>query len=265
MPMSPSTNGRPSPRPQKENLSESLIQTSLQASRRFSPPVSGRKGHGRGMSTSQIPMLKSSRSAPPNVDAPPSPARPTSSPSKSNSGKLRLQSPQKLRERLQTEKQMVELVDANLQSELSRITADMARMNSSDPRSASPDAKSLSASMAALESTIPSMVQELTKQHEQLQRDMNNTLRATEAKVKEIDQLYKESTAENELLYEKFNTELGKIVRALKGKSGEKEEIMSKMRDASEETARVKKENARLKREMASLRSMIKGATADAA
>ncbi|KAK7997202.1 hypothetical protein PG989_005242 [Apiospora arundinis] len=265
MPMSPSTNGRPSPRPQKENLSESLIQTSLQASRRFSPPVSGRKGHGRGMSTSQIPMLKSSRSAPPNVDAPPSPARPTSSPSKSNSGKLRLQSPQKLRERLQTEKQMVELVDANLQSELSRITADMARMNSADPRSASPDAKSLSASMAALESTIPSMVQELTKQHEQLQRDMNNTLRATEAKVKEIDQLYKESTAENELLYEKFNTELGKIVRALKGKSGEKEEIMSKMRDASEETARVKKENARLKREMASLRSMIKGATADAA
>lgn len=265
MPMSPATNGRPSPRPQKENLSESLLQTSLQASRRFSPPVSGKKGHGRGLSTSQIPMLKSSRSAPPNVDTPLSPARPTSSPIKGNSGKLRLQSPQKLRERLQTEKQAVQAVDANLQSELQRITADMARMNSSDPRCASPDAKSLSASMAALECTIPSMVQELTKQHEKLQRDMDNTLRATEAKVKEIDQLYKESTAENELLYEKFNTELGRIVRALKGKSGEKEEIMTKMRDAAEETARVKKENARLKREMASLRSMIKGATADAA
>lgn len=94
---------------------------------------------------------------------------------------------------------------------------------------------------------------------------MDNTLRATEVKVREIDQLYKESTAENELLYEKFNTELARIVRALKGKSGEKEEIMTKMKEATEETARVKKENARLKREMASLRSMIKGATADAA
>ncbi|KAK8127623.1 Rho guanine nucleotide exchange factor gef2 [Apiospora sp. TS-2023a] len=262
MPMSPATNGS-RPRPQKENLSESAIQTA----KKSSPPRagSGKKGHARGLSTSQIPMLKSSRGGPPLADSPLSPDRPTSSPTKTNSGKLRLQSPQKLRERLQNEKQAVESVDANLQSELSRITADMARMNSSVPRSAMLEIKSLTESMAALESTIPNMVQELTKQHEQLQRDMDNTLRATEIKVREIDQLYKESTAENELLYEKFNTELARIVRALKGKSGEKEEIMTKMKEASEETARVKKENARLKREMASLRSMIKGATADAA
>ncbi|KAK8090788.1 Rho guanine nucleotide exchange factor gef2 [Apiospora phragmitis] len=246
MPMSPSTNGRP--RPQKENLSESMLQTS----KKSSPPRTGtvRKGHGRVL---------------PLGDSPLSPERPTSSPTKTNSGKLRLQSPQKLRERLQTEKQAVESVDANLQSELSRITADMARMNSSLPRSAMTEIKSLSESMTALETTIPSMVQQLTKQHEKLQRDMDNTLRATEAKVREIDQLYKESTAENELLYEKFNTELARIVRALKGKSGEKEEIMTKMKEATEETARVKKENARLRREMASLRSMVKGATADAA
>ncbi|KAK7956222.1 RhoGEF domain-containing protein [Apiospora aurea] len=250
-----------SPKATKENLSESSLQTVKKTSPRTG---TGRlKGHGRGLSTSQIPMLKSSRRSPP-LDSPLSPERPTSSPTKNNSGKLRLQSPQKLRERLQTEKQAIESVDANLQSELSRITADMARMNSSLPRSAMAEIKSLSESMAALETTIPSMVQELAKQHEKLQRDMDNTLRATEAKVKEIDQLYKESTAENELLYEKFNTELARIVRALKGKSGEKEEIMTKMRDATEETARVKKENARLRREMASLRSMIKGATTDA-
>lgn len=262
MPVSPASNGA-RPRPQKENLSESAVQTL----KKSSPPRagSGKKAHARGLSTSQIPMLKSSRGGPPPADSPLSPDRPTSSPTKTNSGKLRLQSPQKLRERLQTEKQAVESVDASLQSELSRITADMARMNSSVPRSAMLEIKSLTESMAALESTIPDMVQELTKKHEQLQRDMDNTLRATELKVREIDQLYKESTAENELLYEKFNTELARIVRALKGKSGEKEEIMTKMRDATEETARVKKENARLKREMASLRSMIKGATADAA
>ena len=73
-------------------------------------------------------------------------------------------------------------------------------------------------------------------------------------------QLYRESTAENELLYERFNGELAKIVRALKGKGREdKEELMARMRDASEETARVKKENARLRREMASLRSFFRG------
>lgn len=89
---------------------------------------------------------------------------------------------------------------------------------------------------------------------------MESTLKATEAKTKSIDQLYKETMAENELLYEKFNSELGKIVKALKGKGREeKEELVSRVKDSSEETARLKKDNARLKREMISLRALIKG------
>jgi hypothetical protein len=252
--MSPPSNSRLSRH--KENI-EDMFKGAPTLS---SPPVSPLKGHSKGLSTSHIPTLKSIRSAPPS-----SPTRPTTSPSKSNSGKLRLQSPQKLRERLQTERQAVEEVDANLQSELSKITADMARMNSSLPRSATVDIRKLASTVSTLESRLPAMIQELTERHETLQKDMENTLKATEAKVKAIDQLYKESTAENEILYEKFNGELGKIVRALKGKGGEKEELMVKVKEASEETARVKKENARLKREMASLRTLIKGGAAEAA
>ena len=89
---------------------------------------------------------------------------------------------------------------------------------------------------------------------------MDSTLKASEAKVRSIDQLYKEAVAENELLYERFNGELGKIVRALKGKGKEdKEELMGKLKDQGDETARLKKENSKLKREMASLKAALKG------
>jgi hypothetical protein len=89
---------------------------------------------------------------------------------------------------------------------------------------------------------------------------MDTTVKASESKVKAIDQLYKEAVAENELLYERFNGELGKIVKALKGKGKEdKEQLMEKLKEQGDEVARMKKENARLKREMVSLRAALKG------
>ncbi|KAI2618754.1 hypothetical protein GGR54DRAFT_604446 [Hypoxylon sp. NC1633] len=242
---------------QKENVNDPF-QTAASSSE------SSRKipTHTKMLSASNIPTLKAPRDA--GSMANESPTRPTSSPTKSP-GKLRLQSTQKLRERLQTEKKAVEDVDANLQSELSKISADMAKVNSSLPRSTTVDIRNLTSSVKALEDRVPMLISQLTERHEQLQRDMESTLKATETKVKAIDQLYKESMAENEILYEKFNSELGKIVKALKGKGrDDKEELMSRMRDCSEETARVKKENARLRREMASLRTLIKGNAGDA-
>ncbi|KAI1502391.1 hypothetical protein F5X99DRAFT_160164 [Biscogniauxia marginata] len=225
-----------------------------------SPPVtSPRKGHAKMMSTSNIPTLKATRD-----NGADSGDRPSTSPTK-GPGKLRLQSPQKLRERLQVEKNAVEEVDANLQTELSKIAADMAKVNSTLPRSSTVDMRKLASSVTTLEERFPLLMMQLTDRQHQLQRDMEDTLKATEGKVRAIDQLYKESTAENELLYERFNSELGKIVKALKGKGrDDKEELMVRMKDYSEETARVKKENARLRREMASLRAMIKGSNNDA-
>ena len=91
---------------------------------------------------------------------------------------------------------------------------------------------------------------------------MESTLRASEAKVKAIDQLYKEAMAENELLYEKFNGELGKIVRALRGKGREdKEELVGRLKESCEEVGRGRREIGRLKREVVSLRGLLKGAT----
>ncbi len=92
---------------------------------------------------------------------------------------------------------------------------------------------------------------------EAIKSDVEKSLQASEYKVKGLDQLFKETTAENELLYEKFNGELGKIVKALKGK--EKAELVEKLREQSEETAKAKKENARLRREVLALRVLLKG------
>ncbi|PSS02198.1 hypothetical protein BD289DRAFT_273156 [Coniella lustricola] len=236
--------------------------------------------HAKTVSTSSIPALRPAALRPPLAGAfNPTAAVDLSKPTvKSPTGKLRLQSPQKLRERLQTEKKAVEDVDVNLKTELSRISADMARVNTMAPpggrssgsastssnsnshsHSNTQDVRKLSASVKALEDRIPDILRELEERHKAIQEDMEATVKASEAKVKAIDQLYKEATAENELLYEKFNGELGKIVKAIRGRGREdREELITKLKDASEETAFVKKENARLRREIVSLRTLLK-------
>lgn len=252
-----------SPR-QKENVADPFQTGSAEVEpakkespTKLEPQTKGHK-HSKTLSTSNIPTLKPSR---PGTSGADSPTRSGTSPTRPGNAKLRLQSPQKLRERLQTEKKAVDEVDASLKSELSKIGEEMARVNNtslSGPQNV--DLRRLATSIRALEERIPSTMQELGDKQAVIQRDMDTTVKASEAKVKAIDQLYKEAVAENELLYEKFNGELGKIVKALKSKGKEeKEELMEKFKEQGEETARVKKENARLKREMASLRAALKG------
>ncbi|KAH6662978.1 hypothetical protein B0J14DRAFT_281273 [Halenospora varia] len=229
------------------------------------------KGHTKTVSlSSNIPTLRGTPR-----DRAPSIARPTTSAGiKSNPTpsphKLRLQSPQKLRERLQNESKAISEAEASLQTELSKIGEEMKKLNSgpSTITSSSPskptasyaahELQHLSTKLSHLESRIPTLVRDLTTRNDAIKTDLEKSLQASEFKVKALDQLYKETTAENELLYEKFNGELGKIVRALRGK-GEKEELLTKVKEASEEVSRVKRDNARLKREMVSLRAVLKG------
>ncbi|KAI0482211.1 hypothetical protein GGR56DRAFT_684782 [Xylariaceae sp. FL0804] len=288
---------------QKENIEDPF--QALSSPQAISSPPSSRsgtprKGHHLKMpSTSSIPTLKTTRdlwAATATSEATTtSSSRPSSSPAKAGA-KLRLQSPQKLRERLQVEKKAVEEVDASLRSELSRITADMAKFNnhnallsplsppppqpqpqppaggsssSSGPLPSSSSAAAaaandaerlLRARVSALEARLPASAAELSSRQEAFAREAEAALRAAEAKVRAVDQLYREARAENELLYERFNGELARLVRALRGKKGreDQEELLGRARDASEETARVKRDNARLRREMASLRALLR-------
>lgn len=114
-----------------------------------------------------------------------------------------------------------------------------------------------------MQERFPQMLGDFAGRQNQLQKDMDILLKASDFKVKEIDQLFKESMAENELLYEKLNSELGKIARALKSKQrDEQAELIKSMKESGEETSRVKKENARLRREIASLRAAAKAMSA---
>lgn len=148
-----------------------------------------------------------------------------------------------------------------LQSELVKIGEEMAMVNSGTlDESQTVSLQRLSQSVAALEDRMPVVMQDLQDKQDELQRDVEITLKTTESKMRSIDQLHKEAVAENELLYERFNTELAKIVKALKGKGKEdKEELIVKLKNQGEELARMKKENAKLKREMISLRAALKG------
>ncbi len=183
--------------------------------------------------------------------------------------KLRLQSPQKLRERLQNEASAIKDAEASLQSELSKIGEEMARLcnnhsgvgrnNSVNNNSNIGDLRGLTDTVKSMESRIPVIIKDLNARNDAIRKEMDKSLVAAETKVKGLDQLYKEASAENELLYERFNNELGKIVKALQSKNkDEKVEIMTKMKEALEETARTKKDNARLKREMVSLRTLLR-------
>lgn len=214
-----------------------------------------RRGHSKTLSSSSIPMLKPSRPATAGGDS--ATAGP-GSPTRTGTMKLRLQSPQRLRERLQTEKKAAGDVGASLQRELSQIGEEMTRADGGEAHEAG--LRQLAASVKALEDKVPAAMDELMDRQAAMQRALETTVRATESKLRAIDQLHKEAVAENELLYEKFNSELGKIVKALRSKGkDDREELVTRMREQSEETARLKKENARLRRDMASLRAALKG------
>lgn len=238
---------------QKENfeLSASLMTLDNDSVRsRMSSPVKPVVKHAKALSVTNIPMLKpiqlgASTAAAANKAA----GGLTRSP-----GRLRLQSPQRLRDRVQTSKSAVEEAGNSMRAEMKKATEQVSSRDASDSRE-SLDVQAFQ----ALGDKFNKSIEELQQKYSTLQEEMKTTLAATEIKLESIDQLHKEVSAENELIYEKFNDELGKIVKALRSKGKEeKEELMTKLKEQSEEAAKLRKENGRLKRENISLRASLK-------
>lgn len=237
-----------------ENLSANASPAGDGAAGQRSPSKNASR-NAKALSVSSIPNLKPGNTES-GADASKIPVSPTRT-----APKLRLQSPQKLRDRLQTEKKAAEEAGGSLQAELFKIGNELSRVkDGSNSSSEKSEVQQVAASVKALEEKIPWITQDMQSKHDALQKEMETTVRAAEAKLRAIDQLHKEVTAENELLYEKFNEELGKIVKALRGKGKEeKEELMTKLKEQSDESARLKKDNMRLKREIVSLKTALKG------
>jgi hypothetical protein len=181
--------------------------------------------------------------------------------------KLKMQSPQKLRERLQNQQRDIETASKDLQNELSAIGNELnARSTprlltqSSNPSlavSATANSKALSARVASLEKQLKTTLDALSTRTTSVSQDVATSLQVSEARAKHLDQLYRDMNAENEALYVRFNEELEKVERSVrKGKGNE--EVDRRMRASEEESARLRKENARLKREVAGLKAQIR-------
>ncbi|MCJ1397720.1 hypothetical protein MMC11_000916 [Xylographa trunciseda] len=204
-----------------------------------------------------IPALKrglQERSSP-SIHPATSPPKPTRSPQK-----LRMQSPQKLRERLHQEKKLIDEAGPGLQAELTRIGEELSALNLSRPatKASGSDVPTLQSRVNVLEGKISESIAELSNRSASIQADLESSLVVNEKKAKSLDELYREANAENEALYERFNEELSKVLKAVKGGQGV-EEMRAKMKEAQDDAARLKRENQRLKRENLGLRSQLRG------
>lgn len=124
----------------------------------------------------------------------------------------------------------------------------------SDTNQNSTIAASLDARMRRLEARFDTFSGDYNGRTSALEKDLESSLILSEKRVKKLDELYREASAENEALYDRFNAELSKIAKDVR--SGHAEDALkSQLASALDEIGRVKKENFRLKREVGGLRA----------
>lgn len=183
--------------------------------------------------------------------------------------RLRMQSPQKLRERLQTQQKDIESASHDLQNVLNDIGHELNAKSTPrlHPQTSAPSlgtgtptkgqSMTLEARIAALEKQAKATLDALSTRAATISSDVTTSLQVSEARVKQLDQLYRDSNAENEALYARFNEELERVTSsARRGKASE--EVDRRLRASEEDAARLRKENARLKREVAGLKAQIR-------
>ena len=116
----------------------------------------------------------------------------------------------------------------------------------------------LASRVRELETRFSVMSSDLGGRTAAIEKDLETSLIVSERRAKRLDELYREASAENEALYERFNTELARVVKDVRLGGGE-EALKNQLREALEELGRVKKENLRLKREVGGLRAQQMG------
>ncbi|KAF8245058.1 hypothetical protein K440DRAFT_556718 [Wilcoxina mikolae CBS 423.85] len=158
--------------------------------------------------------------------------------------RLKMRSPQKLRERLHIEKQAIMTIDSNLQQEIDLIGIELNSPMNFEPSfriSAQQSvnnvkllnlASRLSAIEARITSSAPSL--EIEKLKNQLLRKNNE--------LKDLDKLLNDYVAENDVMFEQFNEEIVKMSNGFKLGKGETD-LLEIVRRIREEQGRLKREN----------------------
>ena len=118
----------------------------------------------------------------------------------------------------------------------------------------SPTSAALASRIRALESRFDSLSGEFNGRTSTMEKDLESSLVVSEKRSKKLDELYREASAENEALYDRFNSELSKLAKDVRAGSTE-EALRNQLTAALEDIGRLKKENFRLKREVGGLRA----------
>lgn len=105
-----------------------------------------------------------------------------------------------------------------------------------------------------LEAHFENLNSEFAGRTHALEKDLESSLVVSEKRAKKLDELYREASAENEALYDRFNTELSKIANDARTGSAD-DALKTQLSGALDEMGRLKKENFRLKREVGGLRA----------
>ena len=118
----------------------------------------------------------------------------------------------------------------------------------------SPTNAALASRIRALESRFDLLSGEFNDRTSAMEKDLESSLVVSEKRSKKLDELYREASAENEALYDRFNSELSKLAKDVRAGSTE-EALRNQLTGALEDIGRLKKENFRLKREVGGLRA----------
>lgn len=117
-----------------------------------------------------------------------------------------------------------------------------------------PTNAALESRLQNLESRFNMLSGDLTGRTSTMEKDLESSLVVSEKRSKKLDELYRTASAENEALYDRFNSELSKVAKDVRTGSTE-EALKNQLSGAFEEIGRLKKENFRLKREVGGLRA----------
>lgn len=167
---------------------------------------------------------------------------------------------------MQNEQKAIGRVESALQTELRLIGQELSALNlqSISPTSSAPqissntDVRTLATQVKMIDSKITTVISDLTSRLTTMHKDFDSSLLVHERKAKKLDELYREANAENEALYERFNDELGKVLKGVKGGHGV-EEMKTKLKEAQDEAVVLRRENQKLKRERVGLKSQLRG------
>ncbi|KAI5840721.1 hypothetical protein DFP73DRAFT_528913 [Morchella snyderi] len=178
--------------------------------------------------------------------------------------RLKMQSTQKLRERLLSEKQAITRVESGLQREIDKIGEELSMASRLSGRGTAHSAaiKELTSRISQLESRIPE-INDLTNKLEtvtnKLEIERSKFEITLEKKNKELEglvEVWNDCLNENDVMFETFNKELVKMSAALKQGRGEAE-ILKLLQEVRVEQGKLKRENMRLRKENSGLKALV--------